>query len=120
MFTWFGEETKSFETFFTIEANILLFQQSFLTSLIMKAWITCALDRDCIAPLGSSISGCCGCHRFDQDAITIISSYFYGHPADSKNYLPAYSLTTQESYFFDVKRYEGKQYFTKKIGNFSI
>jgi hypothetical protein len=66
MFEWFGEETKSFENFFTIEANILLFHQSFLTSLIMKAWVSCALDKSCIAPTGSSISGCCGCHRFDQ------------------------------------------------------
>ena len=114
MFSWFEEETKSFENFFTIEANILLFHQNFLTNLVMKAWITCALYKECIAPVGSSISGCCGCHRYDQDAITIVSSYFYGHPLDSKNYLPAYSLTTQESYFFDVKRYEGRQYFTSK------
>jgi hypothetical protein len=39
MFTWFGEETKSFESFFTIEANILFFHQNFLTLLIMKAWV---------------------------------------------------------------------------------
>jgi hypothetical protein len=114
MFAWFGEEAESYEQFFTIEANILLFHQTFLTSLIMKAWITCALYEDCIAPKGAKISGCCGCHRFDQDAITIVNSYFYGHPIDSKNSLPAYSLTTQESYFFQVKRYEGRQYFTLK------
>ena len=52
MFTWFKEEVKAFENFFTIEANILLFHRNFLTSLIMKAWITCALDKECIAPAG--------------------------------------------------------------------
>lgn len=115
MFNWFGETSQNYEDFFTIEANILIFSRNFLTTLMMKAWVTCALDKDCIAPPGSSISGCCGCHRYDQDAITIVSSFFYGHPKDKKNRLPAYSLTTTESYFFDVRRYEGKDYFTSKV-----
>ncbi|RMZ99322.1 hypothetical protein BpHYR1_021062 [Brachionus plicatilis] len=79
----------------------------------MKAWVTCALEEHCIAPEGSSISGCCGCHRFDQDALTIVNSYFYGHPKESTKYLPAYSFTKEESFFFDVRRYEGMDYFKK-------
>lgn len=63
MFDWFEESEKSYEEFFTIEANILLFSRNFVTDLIMKAWVTCALEEHCIAPEGSSISGCCGCHR---------------------------------------------------------
>lgn len=114
MFKWFDEKEKSFNDFFTIEANILLFERTFLSSLLMKAWVTCALERDCIAPPGSNIGGCCGCHRFDQDAITIVSSFFYGHPRDANSKLPAYSFTAPESYFFSVRRYEGKAYFTQK------
>lgn len=110
MFEWFEEESKSYEDFFTIEANILMFHRSFLTSILMKAWITCALDENCIAPEGSSTGGCCGCHRYDQDGLTIVNSFFYGHPKNS-NYLPAYSFTTQESYFFEIRRYQGKRYF---------
>lgn len=113
MFAWFNEEVKSYESFFTIEANILLFHRNFLTTLMMKSWVTCALDENCIAPPGSRIGGCCGCHRYDQDAITLTASFFFAHPVDTVNRLPAYSLTTYESYFFDVKRYEGRDYFTR-------
>lgn len=111
MFEWFGETKASYEQFYTIEANILLFHKNFLTLLIMKAWVTCAFDSDCIAPPGSSVAGCCGCHRYDQDAITIVDSFFYGHPKDRANKLPAYSFTKKESYFFEVRRYEGMNYF---------
>ncbi len=112
MFDWFQEKPESFKEFYTIEANILMFHQNFLTKLLMKAWVTCALEENCIAPVGSSTGGCCGCHRFDQDALTIISSFFFGHPKQSKKFLPAYSFKTQESYFFDIRRYEAMNYFT--------
>ncbi len=47
-FIWFGETWKEYEDFFTIEANILMFHRTFLTNLIMKAWVTCALDQSCM------------------------------------------------------------------------
>ena len=112
MFEWFDEKVKSFENFQTIEANILIFnRKSIITKLIMRAWVACALEKECIAPIGSTTAGCCGCHRYDQDALTIINSYFFGHPKQSKSYLPAYSFTSYESYFFEIRRYEGKKYF---------
>ena len=110
MFEWFEEKSNSYDDFFTIEANILMFHNTFLTNIIMKAWVTCAMDPNCIAPPGASTGGCCGCHRFDQDGLTIINSFFFGHPKD-KQFLPAYSFTTQESYFFEIKRYQGMKYF---------
>ena len=55
MFEWFGEKSETYKLFYTVEANILLFHQNFLTSLLMKSWITCALDENCIAPPGSSL-----------------------------------------------------------------
>jgi hypothetical protein len=111
-FEWFGETAKSYQDFYTIEANILFFHRNFITTLMMKAWVTCALDVNCIAPPGSSIGGCCGCHRYDQDALTVVSSFFYAHPKDNGK-LPAYSFTKGESFFFQVRRYEGRDYFTK-------
>ncbi len=109
-FEWFGETADSFVDFFTIEANILLFHRNFVTTLMMKAWVTCALDVNCIAPPGSEVSGCCGCHRYDQDALTVVSSFFYGHPKDI-NKSPAYAFTPAESYLFTIHRYEGVEYF---------
>jgi len=105
MFKWFEETADMYTNFWTIEANILFFHNNFLTKLLMKAWITCALEEQCIAPDGYYQ------HRFDQDAITIISSYFFGMPVDTMKYLPAYSFTKDESYFFDIRRYEGMSYF---------
>lgn len=115
MFNWFGESSDMYQDFWTIEANIIFFHRNFLTQLLMKAWVTCALDKTCIAPEGSRVNPCCGCHRYDQAALTLISSFFYGHPRDKFSFLPAYSFTTHESYFFSVNRYEGREYFTKKI-----
>jgi hypothetical protein len=43
MMTWFGENVDDFENFDTIEANILYFTNNFITALVMKAWVTCAL-----------------------------------------------------------------------------
>jgi hypothetical protein len=50
-FLWFGDSWKTYENFLTIEANILMFHRTFLTNLIMKAWVTCALDESCMAPI---------------------------------------------------------------------
>ena len=43
MFDWFGETADSYKGFFTIEANIFMFHDTFLTALMIKAWVTCAL-----------------------------------------------------------------------------
>ena len=105
MFDWFEESSESYKEFFTIEANILFFYNNFLTKLIMKAWIACALEESCIAPSGLQT------HRFDQDALTIVCSYFFGNPTEAMKFLPAYSFTKEESYFFDIRRYEAMAYF---------
>lgn len=52
MFYWFKETPEDYQFVPTLEANIIIFKRSLLTSLIMKAWVTCALDKDCIAPEG--------------------------------------------------------------------
>ena len=116
MFDWFSLPVESYANVFTIDANILMFKRSFLTSLIMKAWVTCALDADCIAPPGSQLYKCCGCHRYDQDALTIITSYFFIHPSRPVNSIlnkyPAFAFYQNEQFFFKVNRGESMNYFT--------
>ena len=117
MYKWFGETNETYKEFRTIEANILLFERSFLSMLLMKAWVTCALDKSCISPPGSKLLPCCGCHRYDQDAITVVNSFFYTFP---KQYimLPAFVLSHSEKSFYLIKRYEKKSYFTPKPSSF--
>ena len=64
MFDWFRLDIEPYEDMFTIDANFLMFKRGFVTSLIMKAWVICALDSSCISPPGSRLYRCCGCHRF--------------------------------------------------------
>ena len=115
MFDWFGESYINYKPLNTIEANFIMLNDNFLTSLIIKTWVTCALDRDCIAPIGSSLNcterNCeqlSSCHRYDQDALTISIGYFIGHPIDR---LPAHFLR-HVHYMFDVKRGQSMNYFT--------
>jgi hypothetical protein len=125
MFEWFGETPNMFRNIFTTEANFILINNNFLTSLIMKAWVYCALDKSCIAPLNSHIYGdvfnlvlgCkrkCGCHRFDQDALTIVLSYFYLYPRDF-NRKPAFSLSDVELDVFNINRRTPYEYILDQI-----
>lgn len=77
MFKWFGERRADYQDYMSAEANFIVFDSSnLLTLLVMKAWVTCTLSNECIAPKGSHIYGgiknwltscsTCGCHRFDQ------------------------------------------------------
>ena len=117
-FVWFGEEAASFEGVRTLEANLLVLNRNHvITTLVMKAWVMCALDAQCIAPEGSYryggpknwLYGCsetsCGCHRYDQHALSVIGSYFFGIPVDFEPAKPACVLTNAEtSTFYDVER----------------
>lgn len=62
------------------EANFLAVTDTFLSRLIMKSWLTCALDDKCL--IASTSQTLCsghsaGVHRYDQSAMVIILSYFF-------------------------------------------
>ena len=114
MFHWFKETEVDYEIIPTLEANIIMFHRSFLTSLVMKTWVTCALDEACIAPEGSRLANCCGCHRYDQCAITVATTFFYGYPKLKSVFFAANSFLHGEEDFFRVMRGDRlkKVYFT--------
>ena len=79
-----------------LKTNFMAIERNFLTALVLKAWVTCALERECIAPVGASptgglvasVFGCsasCDCHRYDRAAISFVCSHFYGLPAPQTN-----------------------------------
>jgi hypothetical protein len=62
------------------EANFLVVTDTFLTRLIMKAWLTCALDPECLISLTTPTlcsRHSAGVHRFDQSAMVIILTHFF-------------------------------------------
>lgn len=99
MYDWFEESADNFTNIHMIDTSLVIMnRKNFINALVMKAWITCALVKECIAPIGSYISPCCGCHRYEQSSLTIIISYFFANPINNSN-LPAYALNTQELSF---------------------
>ncbi|XP_041353474.1 uncharacterized protein LOC121371555 isoform X2 [Gigantopelta aegis] len=78
IFQWFGEEPCSFSNYFEIQTGHIMFYKSSLVESIIKYWVTCALNKECISP-ENSVYDCDSstrkygkCHRFDQSALSII------------------------------------------------
>ncbi|KAL7668378.1 hypothetical protein ACOME3_009080 [Neoechinorhynchus agilis] len=80
-FDWFGDEALAFNTSYVAEAGFLMASDITLTRIILLAWITCALDPQCISPNTYNVN----CmqerfgysHRYDQSALSIILTYFF-------------------------------------------
>lgn len=81
MFEYLDEPRCTFYESGLIEVNAMVFYRTNLTwNGIMKPWLKCALNKDCISPKGSRYAGCfhgrapktTGCHRYDQSALSIV------------------------------------------------
>jgi len=79
-FTWFGQSYAEYDNIYMAEANFLVVTDTFLTRLIMKAWLICSLESSCLTG-GNSPTQCsrrsAGVHRFDQSAMVIILTHFF-------------------------------------------
>ncbi|CAF4499164.1 unnamed protein product [Rotaria socialis] len=79
-FDWFNQSYSQYGDIAMAETDLLVVTDTFLTRLIMKAWLTCALESECIMALGSQ-SKCRGSssgrHRYDQGAMVIILTHFF-------------------------------------------
>ncbi len=122
-FSWFQETHSSFEEIYIAEAGFLAVTDNFLSRLILKTWVTCALDASCIAPSSSSTlckrnAGLSNIHRYDQSVmVTILSFYFFPSPRHGEKSDPApYDMFTSiQEKIADVQRFEGeKNYFTHR------
>ena len=79
-FSWFNQSYTQFNDIYMAEANFLVVTDTFVSRLIMKAWLICALEPACLIA-SSSLTLCSrksiGVHRFDQSAMVIILTYFF-------------------------------------------
>lgn len=79
-FTWFNQSHESYEEIYMSEANFLAVTDTFLTRLIMKAWLTCTLDESCLTAANTPTlcqHKTSDMHRFDQSAMVIILTHFF-------------------------------------------
>ena len=87
---------------------------TFVTRLIIKAWLTCALDHSCLIANGTATlcsRTSAQTHRYDQSAMVIILTHFFfqGNPstwtAEKLNEPAAYDMfTSVQENLGDIKR----------------
>ncbi|CAF1188624.1 unnamed protein product [Rotaria sp. Silwood1] len=120
---WFQETISTFDDIYIAEAGFLAVTDNFLSRLILKTWVTCALDEKCITPLGwttrcKRIVGSTMIHRYDQSALVVTLS-FYFFPSLRKNNqtdpAPYDMYTSMQENLAEVRRNAGdRHYFTAR------
>ncbi|CAF1374458.1 unnamed protein product, partial [Didymodactylos carnosus] len=124
LFTWFNESSSTFDDVYVAEAGFLFVQDNFLSRLVMKTWITCALDATCLIP--NNAKTYCkntnlthSTHRYDQSAmVTVLTFFFYQSQriADKSDPAPYDMFSSIQQQIAEVRRFEGDlSYFTRKI-----
>lgn len=83
---WYNFDKKNAKNMKLIDSGIMVFPKNFLTSIVMKIWLACAFDPECIAPkaLGHksflsrwfTCEARCECHKYDVSALSIINYVF--------------------------------------------
>ncbi|CAL1536647.1 unnamed protein product [Lymnaea stagnalis] len=81
MFEYFGESRCAFrESSLLLPEALALYRTEATWNKLMKPWLKCALNENCISPKNAVYSGCfemrhphtTGCHRYDMSALSII------------------------------------------------
>lgn len=117
MFNYFSEDPCLYKTFGEVEAGNVAFRKSHVADVVLRQWVSCALDIDCIAPASATKN--CGkmlvgemsdalighCHRYDQSALSIILRRLYHKQND-------YPLVTTPFRVTELQRRDKVQYFT--------
>ncbi|CAF4151468.1 unnamed protein product, partial [Rotaria sp. Silwood2] len=126
-FTWFNQSYRNFENIYIAEGGFLVVTDTFLTRLIMKAWLTCALESDCLITFKSQTK----CnetfwskHHYDQSAIGIVLTYFFfqGNKETRGNQklndpAPYDMFTSIQRSLYDINRNVDEQYYLSRKRN---
>lgn len=87
-FAFFNEDPCPYKFFGEIEAGIVAFRKSHVADVTLRKWVECALNIECLKPVGASkvcpnqpqemkddLIGIC--HRFDQSILSVILRRLY-------------------------------------------
>ena len=122
-FSWFNATSTIFDDVYIAEAGFVAVTDNFLSRLVLKTWVTCALDPECISPSASRSvcsrhGGPAAIHRFDQSAMVVVLSFFFyqstrkGEHTDPAPYDMFASIQRKIA---EVRRFEGDPgYFTSR------
>ncbi len=117
MFDWFKINETEIGMLYQLQAGINVYHRNFLNTLIMKAWITCAFDKSCIAPDGRQDKHSCNdcdCHRYDQSALTTVTTYFFEMSnSTQKQYVRAAHAVYTNTAYYDILRGHKMEYFAQ-------
>lgn len=122
-FSWFNETPTIYDDVYIAEAGFVAVTDNFMSRLVLKTWVTCALDSECISPSNSRtvckrMNGMSGTHRFDQSAmVVVLSFYFFQSQRENEHTDPApYDMFASiQRKVAEVRRFEGDpSYFTSR------
>ncbi|CAF2740670.1 unnamed protein product [Rotaria sp. Silwood2] len=120
-FSWFNETSSTFDDIYIAEAGFVAVTDNFLSRLVLKTWVTCALDSNCISPSSSRTQckrtgGPSATHRYDQSAmVAVLSFYFFQslRQNDKTDPAPYDMFSSIQQKVAEVRRFEGDHsYFT--------
>ncbi|UJR31539.1 hypothetical protein I4U23_019027 [Adineta vaga] len=121
-FAWFNETSSVFDDVYIAEAGFVAVTDNFLSRLVLKTWVACALDPECISPSNSKTrcrrmgDAASGTHRYDQSAmVAVLSFYFFQSSRENDKTDPApYDMFSSiQQKVAEVRRFEGdNSYFT--------
>ena len=123
-FSWFHETSSTFDDVYIAEAGFISVTDNFLSRLILKTWVTCALDLSCIAPWNSRTqckhkAGLTHVHRYDQSAMVITLSFYFfpsSRQNDKSDPAPYDMYASIQAKIAEVRRFEGDStFFTKRL-----
>ena len=122
-FAFLQESRCSFRDAGMVATDVIVaFRSNVTWSVIMKPWLICSLNKDCIAPPGARTSLCfhvrhprtTGCHMFDQSVLSIILNRGFQITTKRDQYVPQRIAfrTREEVLFFEEQPWTSTQLFT--------
>ncbi|XP_060076122.1 uncharacterized protein LOC132555772 [Ylistrum balloti] len=133
MFKYLNEKRCTFIDFGMMDTTTMVFYRTNKTWMgVMKPWLKCAFNKDCITPPTARNSECfhyrrpkwTGCHWYDQSAFSIIINRVFQFSTHPDQYsVPRFThshIEENEEYYFPEQPWTNKQLFLLSVTPFII